>query len=53
MLTSASGNVQGTFSHALAEFALLGCLYFAKDIPRILSVKGNKHWEKFNVQELR
>ncbi|KAK9790351.1 hypothetical protein WJX73_000184 [Symbiochloris irregularis] len=46
-------NAKGTFSHALAEFAILGCMYFAKEVPRIQAQKSRKHWEKFNVQELR
>lgn len=45
--------MQGTFSHALAEFAIFGCLYFAKLMPRMLKQKRAHKWEKFNVQELR
>lgn len=46
-------NAKGTFSHALAEFAIFGCLYFAKLMPRMLKQKRAHKWEKFNVQELR
>jgi phosphoglycerate dehydrogenase-like enzyme len=28
-------NSKGVYSHSLAEFCILGCLYFAKDVPRL------------------
>lgn len=46
-------NAKGLFSSTLAEYALLACGYFAKDLPRILQQKQDKHWNKFPIKELR
>lgn len=48
LLTTAAG-VHG---EPLAEFALLGMLYFAKDVPRLLRWKTEHHWERFGGREL-
>jgi phosphoglycerate dehydrogenase-like enzyme len=46
-------NAKGAFSSTLAEYTLMACSYFAKDLPRLLKNKGNKDWNKYNVLELR
>lgn len=46
-------NAKGQFSSSLAEYTMLACSYFAKDLPRIMKNQQAKNWEKFNVEELR
>lgn len=46
-------NAKGLYASPLAEFAIMGCTYFAKDLPRLLRQKADKRWEKYMVQELR
>jgi phosphoglycerate dehydrogenase-like enzyme len=46
-------NARGQFSSTLAEYTLLACSYFAKDLPRLLSQQRSYKWEKYNVSELR
>jgi phosphoglycerate dehydrogenase-like enzyme len=46
-------NAKGAFSSTLAEYALMACAYFAKDLPRLLQNKKSKHWKKYSVLELR
>lgn len=46
-------NAKGLYASPLAEFALMGCSYFAKDLPRLLRQKGEKKWEKYYVEDLR
>jgi len=46
-------NARGLFSSSLAEYCMLGCLYFAKDVRRLKAQQQNSHWEKFVVTELR
>lgn len=46
-------NARGAFSSTLAEYALMACAYFAKDLPRLLQNKQSKQWKKYNVLELR
>jgi phosphoglycerate dehydrogenase-like enzyme len=42
-------NGSGVFSQALGEFAILGALWFAKFVPRLLQAKAERKWEHFNV----
>lgn len=46
-------NSKGTFSSTLAEYTMMACAYFAKDLPRLLKNQKAKNWEKYSVQELR
>ncbi|KAG1668487.1 hypothetical protein FOA52_005260 [Chlamydomonas sp. UWO 241] len=46
-------NAKGVYSNSLAEFALMGCKYFAMDVPRLLRAKAAKTWEPYDVEELR
>jgi phosphoglycerate dehydrogenase-like enzyme len=46
-------NAKGTFSSTLAEYSLMACSYFAKDLPRLLKQKANSIWSKYPVLELR
>jgi phosphoglycerate dehydrogenase-like enzyme len=46
-------NAKGQFSSSLAEYAMMACSYFAKDLPRLLRQKRTKNWEKYDVEELR
>ncbi len=46
-------NSRGVFAHSLAEFALSGMLWFAKELNRMRRQQAERHWEKFNVTELR
>jgi phosphoglycerate dehydrogenase-like enzyme len=45
-------NGRGVFSQSLGEFAILGALYFAKDVPRLLRAKANRQWDAFDVAEV-
>jgi phosphoglycerate dehydrogenase-like enzyme len=46
-------NAKGQFSSSLAEYALMACSYFAKDLPRLMRQQREKNWEKYDVEELR
>jgi phosphoglycerate dehydrogenase-like enzyme len=46
-------NARGQFSSTLAEYTLMACSYFAKDIPRLMAQKKAKIWGKYDVLELR
>jgi phosphoglycerate dehydrogenase-like enzyme len=46
-------NAKGQFSSTLAEYTMLACGHFAKDLPRLLKQKNDCRWEKYNVLELR
>ena len=46
-------NAKGAFSSTLAEYTMLACSYFAKDLPRLMRNKKNGNWEKYCIQELR
>ncbi len=43
----------GVHGVPLAEFALLGLLYFAKDMPRLARDKQARHWERHATMLLR
>lgn len=45
-------NAKGQFSSSLAEYALMACSYFAKDIPRLMEQKSKHAWQSYNIQEL-
>lgn len=45
-------NAKGQFSSSLAEYALMACSYFAKDIPRLMRQQAAGVWEPYNVEEL-
>lgn len=45
-------NAAGVFAGSLAEFAITGILYFAKDVPRLLRNQRAGVWEQFDVQEV-
>jgi len=46
-------NAKGHFSSSLAEYAMMACSYFAKDLPRLLRQKERRFWAKYDVEELR
>lgn len=46
-------NAKGQFSSSLAEYTMMACSYFAKDLPRLMRQKNDKNWEKYDVEELR
>ena len=46
-------NAKGTFSSTLAEYTMLACSYFAKDLPRLLRQKSELNWERYPILELR
>jgi phosphoglycerate dehydrogenase-like enzyme len=48
----ALSNARGVFSRALAEFALGGLLYFAKDFPRMRRAQAERRWDPFDVAML-
>jgi phosphoglycerate dehydrogenase-like enzyme len=45
-------NGSGVFSQALGEFAILGALYFAKYVPRMLRSKAERKWDLFDVDAI-
>jgi len=46
-------NAKGCFSSTLAEYGMMACSYFAKDLPRLLKNKKSKEWDRYDVSELR
>lgn len=46
-------NGRGVFARSLAEFAVTGMLWFAKDVRRMRRQQRESKWEKFTVSELR
>ena len=46
-------NAKGVFSSSLAEYVLSMCLFFAKDIPRLMHQKQQKIWDKYHVSEIK
>lgn len=46
-------NAKGQFSSSLAEYTMMACSYFAKDLPRLMRQQNKKNWEKYDVEELR
>ena len=46
-------NAKGQFSSSLAEYTMMACSYFAKDLPRLMRQQKEKNWEKYDVEELR
>jgi glyoxylate/hydroxypyruvate reductase A len=42
----------GVHAAPLAEFILLGLLYFAKDMPRLRAWQAERHWERFTTHLL-
>lgn len=45
-------NAKGAYSKSLAEFCILGILFFAKDMRRLLRQQREHHWEKFDCVEI-
>lgn len=46
-------NARGTFSSTLAEYTMMACGYFAKDLPRLMKQKSNKDYDRYPVLEIR
>lgn len=46
-------NAKGQFSSTLAEYTMMACSYYAKNLPRLMKQKANKQWEKYSVEEIR
>jgi len=46
-------NAKGQFSSTLAEYTMMACSFFAKDLPRLMQQKKDKNWGKYDVEELR
>jgi phosphoglycerate dehydrogenase-like enzyme len=42
----------GVHATPLAEFALLGLLYFAKDLPTLARWQRQRHWQRYAVSQL-
>jgi len=45
-------NAKGCFSQSLAEFTLMGCMYFDKDVPRLQANRVAAKWERYTMGEL-
>lgn len=45
-------NTRDVFSPALAEFAVLGMLFFAKDLPRLQRAREAGRWDPFDMETL-
>ena len=39
----------GVHARVLAEFALLGLLYYFRDVPHLMAIKQAHHWERYTV----
>eukprot|EP00588_Corethron_pennatum_P027823 CAMPEP_0194333936 /NCGR_PEP_ID=MMETSP0171-20130528/64400_1 /TAXON_ID=218684 /ORGANISM="Corethron pennatum, Strain L29A3" /LENGTH=407 /DNA_ID=CAMNT_0039096369 /DNA_START=63 /DNA_END=1286 /DNA_ORIENTATION=+ len=46
-------NAKGMYSSTLAEYSMMACSYFAKDLPRLMRQKCDNVWQKYDVLELR
>lgn len=46
-------NAKGMFSSTLAEYCMMACSYFAKDLPRLMQQKKDVNWDQYPVLELR
>jgi phosphoglycerate dehydrogenase-like enzyme len=46
-------NARGISNSLLAEYVLLSCLYFAKELPRLRQNQSHKQWDKYPVSELQ
>ena len=46
-------NAKGMFSSTLAEYCMLACSYFAKDLPRLMQQKNDVNWNQYPILELR
>lgn len=42
----------GVHARPLAEFAMLGLLYFFRDVPYLNATKARHHWERYTVRGL-
>ncbi len=45
-------NARGAYSKSLAEFCILGILFHAKNVRRLLRQEQAAHWEKFDSTEI-
>lgn len=46
-------NAKGQFSSTLAEYTMMACSFFAKDLPRLMRQKREGNWTKYCVEEIR
>lgn len=46
-------NSAGVFAESLAEFVVMGLLYFIKDVPRLRRQQHAREWKTYEVRELR
>jgi phosphoglycerate dehydrogenase-like enzyme len=46
-------NAKGMFSSTLAEYCMMACSYFAKDMPRLMRQKAACDWTQYPIMELR
>ena len=46
-------NAKGQFSSTLAEYTMMACSYFAKDLPQLIKNQKAKVWHPFEVHEMR
>jgi phosphoglycerate dehydrogenase-like enzyme len=46
-------NGSGVFSQSLGEFIMLGVLYFAKDVDRLMKAKAERRWDVYDKVEIR
>jgi phosphoglycerate dehydrogenase-like enzyme len=45
-------NGSGVFSQSLGEFVILGVLYFAKDVARMMRAKAERRWDVYDKSEI-
>jgi phosphoglycerate dehydrogenase-like enzyme len=43
----------GIHAVPLAEFALMGALYFVKGVPQLMRSKRDHHWERYTTRQLK
>lgn len=43
-------NARGVFKRSLAEFTVLGTLFFYKEVRRLLESQSQSHWDNFTVE---
>uniref|UniRef100_A0A383VF37 D-isomer specific 2-hydroxyacid dehydrogenase NAD-binding domain-containing protein n=1 Tax=Tetradesmus obliquus TaxID=3088 RepID=A0A383VF37_TETOB len=46
-------NAKGVTANSMAEFAMMCCHYFSRQLPRLLEAQAAHRWDVFEVEELR
>ena len=45
-------NSKGIFNKSLTEWVIFSCIYFSRNVPRLLRNQSNKNWDRYEIDEL-